>query len=302
MVYGWTQDDGAINAGIGNLINSEEDMIGPIKAFFHWLSVEQLQKLFSLYDPRDFEADVSNYEAHKRPEDPTISVHYYRLSRIMRDLLFTCSSIEFGYQMVKHTQASLDANFSGVRLYDLNQSVLTPLWEVSGMPYVGVSHGSDTNYIFNGVFPEGQMGKDDQDLSQEFTRSFINFAYYGDPNDRTKSETSSSEWLDAYGDVSGDDSNTMPSTVNIQVIGGPYGTGPVSLSDEAERKSSNGDSTVTGDAGNFDSGNMQHVMADPLKFESMDSAASHARQGQIQREKLFQRCAYVSSLAETLGV
>lgn len=136
-----------------------------------------------MYPTVEFEEDVSHYEARKDRYEPDISIHYFRVSRILRDLLFTCSYFDFGHHVIKHSPP----DFDGVRLYNLNQSVLAPLWKGVGMLYIGVAHGSDTNYIFNGVFPEGEMIKEDTRLSQEFTRNFINFAHTGNP---TPGETS----------------------------------------------------------------------------------------------------------------
>jgi len=56
-------------------------------------------------------------------------------------------------------------------------SVLVQLWKVAGIPYIQISHGSDTNYIFDGVFPEGDLGGPDSELSKMFTRSLISLAF-----------------------------------------------------------------------------------------------------------------------------
>ena len=309
MIFGWAQDDGDLNVGPGNLIQNEDDMAGPLKAFAHALSAEQLSILFSLYPPSDFEQDVKNYEARKGPGDPTISVHYFRISRILRDVLFTCSSIDFGYQMVKQTQASLDPSFTGVRLYDLNQTVLKPLFQAGGMPYAGVVHGSDTNYIFNGVFPEGEIGLEDQAMSEAFTRSLISFAYTGNPISQSTKRKQFVEWPESYGKVSGNDAETLPSSFNIQVIGGPWGTGPAAIMDTADGEDTAGSDTTAqlGEDGaglgdHLGLGKIQQVMSDFFNTGAMDSVASRMRRQQLQQQKLIQRCTYVKSLAETLGI
>ncbi|PQE05222.1 Carboxylesterase type B protein [Rutstroemia sp. NJR-2017a BBW] len=290
MILGWTQDDGAMNAGPGHLIATEEDMILPIKQFSHALSSQQFTKLFSLYTPSDFEEEKFNYDSNKDPADPEISVHYFRLSRILRDILFTCSSIDFGYHMVKHTQKDMEPDFSGVRLYDLNQSTLTPLWKGAGMPYVRVSHGSDTNYIFNGVCPELQLSREDQELSELFTRSLVNFAYTGHPLSQSKEQTQFEEWPESYGIVGAREDDEVPRELNIEVIGGPYGTGSVHLTEQAD-----GGMTPEVEM-------MQQVLADPVHFGYMDSFHAYERRRQMEQEKLFERCAYINSLAETLDV
>jgi hypothetical protein len=138
-VYGWTQDDGAMNAGPAHLIQTEADMKAPILNFASAFDDEDFAKLFSLYPAADFEEQVRKYENGKGDADPEVSVHYFRLSQMLRDMLFTCSSIDFGFEISKQQQSS---DFQGVRVYALNQSMLTPLWKGAGMPYVSVSHGS----------------------------------------------------------------------------------------------------------------------------------------------------------------
>ena len=275
-------------------------MVKPVKIFAHAISKDQFTKWFSLYPPSDFEQDVKNYNARKGPGDPIVSVHYFRVSRILRDLLFTCSSFDFSYHMVKHTQKSLQANFTAARVYDLNQSVYNPLWNAAGMPYVGVSHGSDTNYVFNGVFPEGEMDESDKDLSKSMTSSFINFVHTGDPNSQSPSTKKTSYWPEAYDNVGSDTADLMPSQFNLLVVGGPYGTKAVNLSYPLNGAASSEYKGV------FDGytavGKLQQIIGNVLDFGAMGTSVSLTLKDKIQQESLFERCTYVNSLAETLGV
>ncbi|KAF7921342.1 hypothetical protein EAE99_007650 [Botrytis elliptica] len=294
MIFGWTQDDGAMNVGPGHLIQSEEDMATSIKSFAHAMTTEQYAELFDLYPASDFEEELTNYVSQKDSEDPDISVHYFRVSRILRDLLFTCSSIDFGYHMVKWTQRTMDPTFRGVRLYDLNQSALTPLWKGAGMPYVKVSHGSDNNYLFNGVFPEGQLTEEDNEMSEMMARSLVNFAYNGNPINTSLSQKQFAEWPGSYGKVDMED--TQLESLRIQVIGGPHGTGPVILTDE-----DNSDSSKQ-NLENENIGTWQQVLSGADEFRSMGSAKEAERKRLIEQEKLFQRCKYINALADTLDV
>jgi hypothetical protein len=143
MVFGWTQDDGALNAGPAHLIQSEADMKAPIRNFASALTEEDFAQLFSLYPVAHFEDRVRDYELEGGPNDPEVSVHFFRLSQILRDMLFTCSFIDFGSSSLSQSQsASADLGSTSIYLYILNQSMLTPLWKGAGMPYIGVSHGS----------------------------------------------------------------------------------------------------------------------------------------------------------------
>lgn len=289
IVFGWTQDDGATNAGPAPLFEKEEDMKSPIRNFAHALTDEDYEHLFSLYPASDFEQEVRNYEARKGDSDPTAPVHYFRVSRIMRDLLFTCSSIDFGYEMWRQSKA-LDPSFSAVRHYDLNQSMVAPLFHAAGMPYVGVVHGSDLDYIYNNIFPRDQLSDSDHSLSNSMIRSFINFAYSGNPND-----DDSTLWPESFLEPDGLDEQHSelkgPPGINVQVIGGPFGTGTCHL----------GRGVANAASFYVHEGNMQQPLADSVQFAEMGSASAQGRHQELEREKLLERCAFVNSLAEKLG-
>lgn len=281
LVLGWTQDDGALNGEPAQLYQTEDDMIPPIRKFAHALDSEDLATPFSLYDPGDFEEDLRNYEVTKAVDDPPVSVHYFRISRILRDLLFSCSSIDFAFHMDKYTkQANL--SFAGVRLYDLNQSMLRPLWKGAGSPYVGVAHGSDMNYIFNGVFPEGEVSEADEALSKEFSEAFITFAYTGGPA-RTNSQIEST-WSGAFTQDLDKTTQSNFTGVYVQVVGGPYGTGGTRLGSDPSARNSTGAQFA------YDERRYKYAFPDKLEMGPMQSATSHLRNRELNREKLLQRC------------
>ncbi|KAK7746209.1 hypothetical protein SLS62_009425 [Diatrype stigma] len=288
-VFGWAQDDGAMNAGPAPAFENEEAMKVPIQSFAHALTDEDYETLFSLYDAADFAEDVRNYEVRKAEPDPAAPVHYFRVSRILRDMLFACPSVDFGHEMSRQSRA-LDPAFPGVRLYDLNQSMLTPLFEGAGMPYLGVCHGSDTNYIFNGLFPEGDVSDNDQKLSVSMAASFINFAYTGSPINADDEGFDS--WPEAFPEdeaLRGED-ESGPSRINLQLIGGPLGTGPCSLGQGSSHEAGQ------------EAGSMQHPLVDNTEYGEMETAVLQARRKQLEREKLLERCAFLSTLAPKLGV
>ncbi|KAH6673519.1 prolyl oligopeptidase-like protein [Halenospora varia] len=298
MIFGWTQDDSAMNVGPGHFIQTEEDMIPPLKKFASALNTTQMNNLFAHYPAYAFEEELSNYNLRKSSADPEISVHYFRLSRILRDMLFTCSSIEFGFQMAKKSQATGEHTFDNVYLYALNQSVLTSLWKSAGMPYVGVSHGSDTNYIFNGVFPEGEMDEENKKLAVEMSRNLINFAYYGKPEDEGEKKIDKEGWPIAFDGgpkyhLRGN-KEPMPDVVNLQVIGGPYvGTTEVTHLDY-ERWQDESEDEVWWEREKWEQQTFQ--------MDEMESAEASERKRIIRQEKLLRRCKFINSLAGTLGV
>jgi len=163
------------------------------------------------------------------------------------------------------------------------------------MPYVRVSHGLDTNYIFNGVFPEGSLTSEDESLLELMSKSLINFAYTGSPYFEPDPQKHASEWPSAY----------LKSKVNfdlseiVQVLGGPYGAGSVIVNGKNTTDSAE---EAEIDAEALGLGNMQQALPDVLNFEAMKSRTSEIRDRLARKEKLLVRCAYVKSLAETLGV
>ncbi|KAK4170119.1 hypothetical protein QBC43DRAFT_328783 [Cladorrhinum sp. PSN259] len=280
LVYGYTQDDGAMNVGPASLYTTEESIIPAIQSTSTAITPDELTKLLSLYPASDLEEEVNNYLSRKQPSDPQVSVHYFRASRILRDILFTCSSLDFGRYMAKYSDEKENAS---VYVYALNQSMLTPIFRgVAGMPYMGVPHGSDTNYLFNGVFPEGEISEDDQKLSREFAASFIEFAWTGRPG----SFGSDGKWPEAFSE---DGEEEKEESFNLLVVGGPWGTGNVKV----KRKVRSG-SKVEGLA-EMDSVDLESPQA---TIEEMGSRKCEERKRQVERERLLER--YMRVLRQTI--
>lgn len=293
VVLGWTQDDGATNAGPAPAFQTEEDMKSPIKKFAHALTDEDCEHLFSLYPATDFETDVRNYEARKSESDPVAPVHYFRIARIMRGLLFTCSSIDFGFHISWQSKMEYP-DFAGVRLYDLNQSMLTPMFHDAGMLWLGAIHGSDLDYLFNNVFPKSGMSEDDLRLSENLQASFINLACTGDPNQGIV-VGEGSPWPEAFTEAAEGilrySETTEAPNIHFQLIGGPLGTGSCQLGTRMH------DTTNLKDQQDA----LQGPLVDSIQYGEMASGVSHERQKEFEHEKLIQRCAFINSLSEKLG-
>ncbi|KAJ2970239.1 hypothetical protein NUW58_g9756 [Xylaria curta] len=285
IVYGWSHDDGSGSALPASDYQNEEEMKVAFKPFSHALTDDDFKTLFSLYPASDFETELSNFKCNKRDSDPEVPVHFFRLSRMLRDILFTCSSLSFGYEMSRQSKA-LDRTFPGVRLYDLNQSMLTPMMATVGLPHMGVCHGSDTHYILNGLFPEGTVEEADQSLARSMTAAFINFAYTGNPT--VPGDEHFDQWPESFPENFNEGS--IPSSFNLQLVGGPFGTGPGTL----KTKDNSYWARFT-DA-------VQIPMGQDMGYGEMGSATSQARQQLIEREKLVERCLFIDTLSEKLGI
>lgn len=288
MVFGWAQDDGDTNAGAAPTFQTEDDMKKAIEGFASGLTDADYEDLFSHYPASDFEEEFESYESRRGESDPVAPINFYRVSRILRDLLFSCSSIQYGYEMSKQSKA-LDPTFPGVRLYDLNQTMLTPLFKAAGMPYVGVCHGSDTNYIFDGLYPEGNVTEADQQLSNSVAGSFIHFATTGTPN--FIQDGHPTPWPESFPTFI-ERSASEPAEINLQLIGGPLGTGFSPLI----RKSGDAAHFATVDA------SMKIPGMGGIEDEMIDTAGFKSRLQELERQKLFERCTYINTLSEKLGV
>lgn len=257
-----------------------------MQGFFHALTDEDYRELFALYPASDFEQELANYEATKSDSDPDVLVHWFRASQIMRDMLFTSSSLDFAFEMTKHSR-TFNTSYAGARLYNLNQSMLTSFVKAGGMPYIaGAPHGSDYNFISNGVFPEGQVTEEDKVLAESMASAFIRFAYTGDPG--SPDDESLGLWPEAFPgilDLQGDGH----SEVNIQLVGGPLGSGPMTARSQAEFLSLEG--------------SMQTPLEmDAVELGEMGSASLSFRNHELGLQKLLERCVFVNSLAEILDV
>ncbi|THH13783.1 hypothetical protein EW146_g6473 [Bondarzewia mesenterica] len=86
---------------------------------------------------------TSDFDFHVMPNDK-VNSQFYRASRIVRDITFTCPSIYTSFNVMKFSRAD-------AWIYELNQtSFAVPLAE-AGFSFYGVVHFSDIPYVFNDV-------------------------------------------------------------------------------------------------------------------------------------------------------
>lgn len=210
VIASWVTNDGAWYAP--PTTSSDEEVLASFGLWLTGLTESTKAKLLQLYPTSDFEHMVL-------PEWAGVSPQYYRAAQLNRDLWFTCPVLDFAWQYGKH-------NDRQVRLYEHNSTRFTPAYEAMGVPMWRVAHLSDIPYVLNvqrlGGGPDNSAAQ--LDLSKIVSRSITGFV------------TSSSEpWQLAFADVTKEESGEeFPSRVSLQVFGGPYGNGLVSLAKDGE--------------------------------------------------------------------
>lgn len=311
-ILGYTENDGSMNAGPTGPVNSDKGVLKPLSNFAASLSTEQLLDLFAMYPASGFQQEAADYESTKAKEDPSVSPHWFRLSRILRDLLFVCPAIEYTYQMYKHTrgQSAETRNFDSVRMYDFNKTLLSPMWKAVGLPSAGVSHASDINYVYDGTFLEGSVPQADQELADEFSSSLIDFATAGRPGSVKNSSPELGQWPSIYDPSVEEMENHMPDQLSILVIGGPLGTNVVSLTHPPEAANPHGSDAQFASnefdgrpGGTFVAGLSiaQEYLARALDYSSNGTVVPNIQRRLIEHQELFRRCSLLNSFSDTLG-
>jgi len=155
---------------------------------------------------------------------------------------------------------------SNVRLYEMNETKFGPIFQYMGVPQWRVSHLSDIPYLMNeNVDAGGDNSAAQQDLSTLLSSSAAAFAYSGDPT--VSRDRTFKDWPIAYQDQSKQTlSKDRPEDLNLYVVGGPQGSGPA---------------TTSGKSG---------------------GEADTERGKALAWEKLIERCSFINSIQDEIGV
>lgn len=123
--------------------------------------------------------------------------------------------LDFAWQYGRH-------NGGQVRLYEHNSTRFTPAYEMMGVPMWRVAHLSNIPYVLNVQWVGG--GADNSagqlELSRAVSRSIAGFV----------SSRVDEEWPVAFADVTSEDlEKEFPIRLSLQLFGGLYGNGLVSV-------------------------------------------------------------------------
>lgn len=148
----------------------------------------------------------------------------------------------------------------------MNQTKFGPIFKYMGVPQWRVSHLSDIPYVFNeNVAAGGDNSAAQQELSALLSGSAAAFAYTGDPT-VSRGQTFK-DWPIAYSDQSKQALDKVyPDELNLYVIGGPQGSGSATI------------------------------------------ASANLREAALERdkaliwEKLIERCHFINSIQDEIGV
>lgn len=247
LIASWVTNDGAWYAKPTTA--TDEEVLGSFGLWLHNLSESTREKLLRLYPLEDFE-HMSKPEYQGR-----ISPQYYRAAQLNRDIWFTCPVLDFTWQYVRNR----GVDDSQVRLYEFNETRYAPVFDSMGVSMWGVAHLSDIPYLFNNDHLDA--GADNSSprltLAREFSRTIIQFVH----GTRKGTLDRLQQWPAAFSkDLSKPSTGDVPSSISVQLFGGPHGSGP-----------------ATCDDGN----------------ESVMESISNAEKA-LRKEKLFSRCAFVN--------
>ena len=148
----------------------------------------------------------------------------------------------------------------------MKQTKFAPIFQHMGIPHWRVSHLSDIPYMFAGnVTGGGDNSAAQQDLSTLLSGSAAAFAYTGDPTASTGQ--SFKDWPLAYRGQSLQASETeYPDELSLYVVGGPYGSGPA------------------------------------IVASGKGSRIASERDKALAWEKLVERCRFINSIRDEIGV
>ena len=158
IIIGWNADEGTIFTP--PTVANDSAVASFLSTAFPGLTNTTIGQILKLYPVSDFEFQLA-------PND-TVSVQYYRASRIWRDITFTCPAIDLSYNVMKRSSAD-------AWLYELNQTTFTHQFP----PYFGVPHISDVPYIFNEVGANASAS--DILLAAQMSGNWTGFAATGTP-------------------------------------------------------------------------------------------------------------------------
>lgn len=236
-IAAWVTNDGAWYAPPTTA--TDDDVVG---SFTLWLTLSSStkKKLLELYPVSDFD-QISQGQG--------VSPQYYRAAQINRDLWFTCPVLDFAWQYGQH-------NSHNIRLYEHNATRFAPSYALMGVPMWKVAHLSDIPYVLNSQSLGGGADNSAEQLalSAAVSRRIARFVTAAAPDE---------EWSPAFaGLAEGGPQDNLPSSISLQLFGGPYGNAQVTVREQLP--------------------------------EDDDSTATEAEKA-MAWEKLFQRCNFINS-------
>jgi carboxylesterase type B len=165
VMIGWADDDA--NIFVPFTTATEQDTFNFVTSYLPGMTNATIAQLLALYPSSDFSDDsVSGLPAQ-----------FFRLARIVRDILFTCDPIWYGKALAKCG--------NDVYFYDQNQTVLDDFLAAANLPPLGPIHGSEISYVFAELSQFGlpyNTSQSDYALQSRESRSWSTFASLGRPS------------------------------------------------------------------------------------------------------------------------
>lgn len=171
--------------------------------------------------------------------------------------------ILFACPVIDFTYHYSRSSTEDVRVYEMNQTKFGPVYAAMGVPEWRVAHLSDIPYLMNeDVTAGGDNGPAQQELSAQLSGSVAAFAWTGDPTAATAANGAKA--LKNW-PVAFSKGEKGPGKLKVYVIGGKEGSGTVTV-------------------------------------RTGDGTEGSRRDKAVAWEKLVERCAFINSITEEIGV
>lgn len=229
-----------------------------------YLSPSSIKKLEILYPETEF--------SHLATQNVTASYHV--AAQVNRDVWFTCPVLDFAQKYHSRHAAGQGGN---VFLAAINTTRHLPIWSSLGLSHWRAAHLSEVPYVFNTrEIPGGDNSPEQLALSKKISSSIVNFAWNGTPSldvsaGNSREGVGLGGWKEAFDNNEG--------RMGVMVVDG-------------KGQSDGGMVWINNDGNDYmGSGNRDG-----------DDIVQKQREEGLRWERLTERCAFISSIADEVGV
>lgn len=205
IIAGWNENDGSFFTPTN--LTSNADVAAFLLSTIPAISNQTIEDVLALYPVSAFDSSPAAFNS------PDLSPQFFRASRMLRDMEYTCPSLLIVQAMYNRSQSTTTPTTT--YLYDLNQTLFATAFAAEDVQYYGVSHFSDIPFVFDLVAENAGYAAlasaEDVRLSGRMSGTWAAFAGRGDPERGNGTvedwpESGSGEGMEGY---------------RVRILGGP---------------------------------------------------------------------------------